>query len=64
MVKSYEQHLMETALALSAGQPVQQRADKLNLVHAIIEGQLTPDQIVEQFLEDRLPQVYTPNKPK
>ena len=58
----YEQRLREAALEQTEGQPVQQRADALNLMEAIIEGEMSPEEIVSAVMEDELPEVYRPRR--
>lgn len=56
----YVHSIRETALKSTEGQPVQQRADALNLIEAIISEEFTPEQIVERIMEGTLPETYKP----
>jgi hypothetical protein len=56
---SFEHSLREGALKSTEGRPVQERCDALNLID-ILDGELTPDQIVERVMGGTLPEFYKP----
>lgn len=56
----YAQYLREATLKSTDGQPAQERADAMNLIEAIIEGDLDDDALFDAILEGTLPQRYRP----
>ncbi len=60
----YRQHLREATLDATKGKPVKERADALNMIEAIITGDMTPEQILDAVLNDTMPVVYKPLKRK
>ena len=65
MIYHFDQMLLERTLKLTKGKPPQERADALNLVQAIIEGEMLPDAIVNAVLKGKgLPKRYKVLKAK
>lgn len=56
----YRQKLMEDALDSVSDQAVEDKARALNVMEAIIEGEMSVDEIVEGIGNDALPKRYAP----
>jgi len=57
----YVQGVRETALKSASKYPdVADRARTMNMIEAIIEGEMTPEQIVQAIEDDTLPVRYVP----
>lgn len=57
---NYPQRLREGTLAAAAHLPTEDKARMLNMMEAIIEGELSDDQIVDALMDDTLPVRYVP----
>lgn len=60
----YKTQIRVTALKSTEGKSIEERASICNLIEAIIENddKLTPDEILEGYLDDTLPKIIHPKK--
>ena len=58
---NYHQWLREGTLKSVEGKPVQEKADALNLIEAIISGDMDVDELVDAIANGTVPVTYVPN---
>lgn len=57
-----QQHLREATLKACADQSPADKARSLNMMEALIEGELSIDQLVDAIVDDTLPVRYVPKE--
>lgn len=60
--RDYAQGIREAALETTKGQSRQDAARIMNLIEAIIEGEMTSEEVCEAFMTDTLPVRYWPTE--
>ena len=60
MLKPYTQQLREATLEISKDNTPQEKADNLNMIEAIIEGDMDVESLVDAIANGTLPVRYVP----
>lgn len=53
--------LRHAALDATKDKPVQEKADALNLIEAIIDGEMSSEELMRAIMDGNVPVVYAPN---
>jgi predicted house-cleaning noncanonical NTP pyrophosphatase (MazG superfamily) len=62
MLKSYGQILREGTLEIVKDKPVEEKAEALNIIEAIIEGDMSVEALVNAIEKGTVPKRYAPIK--